>query len=126
MSFGQVWQQPKTGLRLARPAERKCHYALHLAGPHYLKDRAELNGSSQVIFNKILKRQISAEQIEKSKYYESPDYFCRSFFRDNKKDYSENQRRWTLLFKKKVWKKEREEIVLFEHPAWKARETKHK
>lgn len=31
-------------------------------------------------------------------------YFCRSFFPDMKKDYSENQTNWTVLLKKKICK----------------------
>ena len=41
-------------------------------------------------------------------------YFCRSFFPQTDKDYSKNQTTWTLLFKKKIYKKTGEEIVLYD------------
>lgn len=47
----------------------------------------------------------------------NPDgfYFCRSFFPQEKYDYSIGQTKWTLLSKKKILKQSREEIVLYEH-----------
>ena len=39
-------------------------------------------------------------------------YFCRSFFPQTDKDYSEGQTKWTLLYKKKIRKSTGEEIVL--------------
>lgn len=46
---------------------------------------------------------------------ESGKYFCRSFFPDNKKDYSEKQARWTVLFKQKTILSTGETTVLYKH-----------
>lgn len=40
-------------------------------------------------------------------------YFCRSFFPEDKKDYTKNQTSWTLLFKKKTNIVSREEVILY-------------
>lgn len=42
-------------------------------------------------------------------------YFCKSFFPDNRKDYSDGQTKWTVLFKKKLVKSENKETVLYRH-----------
>jgi len=42
-------------------------------------------------------------------------YFCKSFFPDKRKDYSEGQTKWTVLFKKKILKSENKETVLHRH-----------
>lgn len=46
---------------------------------------------------------------------QNPDgsYFCRSFFPQEKYDYSTGQAKWTLLSKKKILKQSKEEIVLY-------------
>ena len=41
-------------------------------------------------------------------------YFCRSFFPEEKKDYSKNQASWTLLYKKKINRKTGTEYVLYD------------
>lgn len=41
------------------------------------------------------------------------NYFCRSFFPQEKYDYSIGQAKWTLLSKKKILKQSKEEIVLY-------------
>ncbi len=41
-------------------------------------------------------------------------YFCRSFFPQTDKDYSEGQTKWTLLYKKKIQKSTGEESVLYD------------
>lgn len=41
-------------------------------------------------------------------------YFCRSFFPQNKMDYTKNQASWTLLYKKKINTKTGEEIILYD------------
>ena len=41
-------------------------------------------------------------------------YFCRSFFPEDKKDYTKNQASWTLLFKKKINVLSGEEIILYD------------
>ncbi len=41
------------------------------------------------------------------------DYFCRSFFPENKYDYSKNQASWTLLYKSKIKISTKEEQILY-------------
>ena len=41
-------------------------------------------------------------------------YFCRSFFPQTDRDYTEGQTRWTLLYKKKLWKSTGQENVLYD------------
>lgn len=41
-------------------------------------------------------------------------YFCRSFFPENKIDYTKNQSSWTLLYKKKINTKNGETTVLYD------------
>ena len=41
-------------------------------------------------------------------------YFCRSFFPQEDKDYSEGQTTWTLLYKKKIQKTPEQETVLYD------------
>lgn len=41
-------------------------------------------------------------------------YFCRSFFPEEKKDYSRNQASWTMLYKKKCDMSTGEEIILYD------------
>ena len=43
----------------------------------------------------------------------SGKYFCRSFFPQTDKDYSQNQTTWTLLYKKKIHKSTGQEEALF-------------
>lgn len=49
-----------------------------------------------------------AETSEKGRY------FCRSFFPENKMDYTKNQASWTLLYKKKVTLSTGEEEILYD------------
>ena len=48
---------------------------------------------------------------------EEENYFCRSFFPEEKMDYAKNQASWTLLYKKKRNLLSGEEIVLYDR--WK-------
>ena len=41
-------------------------------------------------------------------------YFCRSFFPEEKKDYTRNQTSWTMLYKKKCNMSTGEEIILYD------------
>lgn len=43
------------------------------------------------------------------------NYFCKSFFPQQDKDYSEKQMLWTVLLKKKINKETSEEQILFKH-----------
>lgn len=45
-------------------------------------------------------------------------YFCKSFFPDEKKDYSLGQTKWTVLLKKKINKTTGSEQILFKHPSY--------
>lgn len=47
---------------------------------------------------------------------EDGKYFCRSFFPQDKMDYTKNQASWTLLYKKKVTLSTGEEVILYDHP----------
>lgn len=51
--------------------------------------------------------------------YPDNNFFCRSFFPKEKKDYSIGQTRWTLLFKKKINKSANTEEILFRHKNFK-------
>jgi len=48
-------------------------------------------------------------------------YYCRSFFPQTFKDYSYRQKKWTVILKKKIFKKFGESIVLYDYFAEKAR-----
>ena len=43
-------------------------------------------------------------------------YFCKTFFPQDKKDYTEHQTRWTVLFKKKIVKSTNTEMILYKSP----------
>lgn len=64
----------------------------------------------------LLKNQIQSRNIFTflANDKKSGKYFCRSFFPQTNKDYSENQTNWTLLYKKKIQKSSGEETVLFD------------
>ena len=64
----------------------------------------------------LLKNEIHTRNIFTflSKDNSSGKYFCRSFFPQTDKDYSENQTSWTLLYKKKTHKSSGNEEVLFD------------
>lgn len=76
-----------------------------------------LNQYSVVQADFLLKNSINLRNIftflSKS---DDEKYFCRSFFPENRIDYSLNQTAWTLLFKKKINKLTNEEQVLYAHP----------
>ncbi len=67
----------------------------HLMGLQYLVDRPELSRDRGRVFD------------------EGDNYFCRSFFPEEKMDYSKNQASWTLLYKKKIDLSTRIETVLY-------------
>lgn len=46
--------------------------------------------------------------------HDNGTFFCRSFFPENKMDYTKNQASWTLLYKKKINKTTREEVILYD------------
>lgn len=53
-------------------------------------------------------------------------YYCRSFFPQSITDFSKNQSRWTVLSKKKRWKKQNIEIILFDYNAEKKKKLDQK
>lgn len=105
--------------------KRDC---FHLMGLQYLKDRPNLNKDREKIFDSIMERnsfsKIEADylmrnQIENQRIFiflsqnRDEKYFCRSFFPQERFDYSKNQPLWTLLYKKKVRITTGEEIILY-------------
>lgn len=102
----------------------------HLMGLQYLVDRPELSRDRGKVFDEIADGIITIEKIESSDFYKKIEqrvhflplleqmidsndtvfkynkkankYFCRSFFPEEKMDYSKNQASWTLLYKKKT------------------------
>lgn len=100
----------------------------HLMGLQYLTDRPQLNRDRGRIFNEIKERKITTEQVETSNFYykiscridKLPDlekYFCRSFFPEERKDYTKNQASWTLLYKEKRKISTEEVEVLYDRKA---------
>ena len=63
----------------------------------------------------LLKNQVQSRNVFVflSQDAASGKYFCRSFFPQIDKDYSENQTNWTLLYKKKIQKSTGQEVVLY-------------
>ena len=63
----------------------------------------------------LLKNEVHSRNIFTflSKDGSNGKYFCRSFFPQTDKDYSQNQTTWTLLYKKKIYKSNGQESVLF-------------
>ncbi|MCQ2596568.1 MAG: PBECR4 domain-containing protein [Treponema sp.] len=53
-------------------------------------------------------------------------YYCRSFFPQSFSDYSKDQTRWTVLSKKKRWKNQDIEIILFDYNAEKKKKLDQK
>ena len=74
-----------------------------------------MNNFSLIKFEYLLKNEILSKNVftflSKTK---NEKYFCRSFFPQEKTDYSIGQTPWTLLYKKKVNKKNGNEIILYD------------
>lgn len=79
------------------------------------KYNENLNSFSLIKAEYLLKNEILSRNVftflSKSK---DEKYFCRSFFPQDKIDYSVGQTQWTLLYKKKIYKKTNEEVVLYD------------
>ena len=103
---------------------------------HYLAQLESIFDSNDTIFKydekeNILTSQISGEYLMKN-IVESRNiftfldktkddkYYCRSFFPQSFKDYSYRQKKWTVLSKKKIFKKFGEAIVLYDYFAEKS------
>ena len=104
---------------------------------HYLAQLESIFDSNDTIFKydekeNILTSQITGEYLMKN-IVESRNiftfldktkddkYYCRSFFPQTFKDYSYRQKNWTVLSKKKIFKKIGETIVLYDYLAEKAK-----
>lgn len=103
---------------------------------HYLAQLESIFDSNDTIFKydekeNILTSQITGEYLMKN-IVESRNiftfldktkdgkYYCRSFFPQSFKDYSYRQKNWTVLSKKKIFKKFGEAIVLYDYFAEKS------
>lgn len=103
---------------------------------HYLAQLESIFDSNDTVFKydekeNILTSQITGEYLMKN-IVESRNiftfldktkddkYYCRSFFPQSFKDYSYRQKRWTVLSKKKIFKKFGEAIVLYDYFAEKS------
>ena len=80
------------------------------------KYNPQLEVFSSISADFLLKNEIQTRNIftflsqEKS----NGKYFCRSFFPQTDKDYSENQSTWTLLYKEKFQKSANEKLILYD------------
>ena len=98
---------------------------------HYLAQLESIFDSNDTVFKydekeNILTSQITGEYLMKN-IVESRNiftfldktkdgkYYCRSFFPQSFKDYSYRQKNWTVLSKKKIFKKVGEVIVLYDY-----------
>ena len=98
---------------------------------HYLAQLESIFDSNDTVFKydekeNILTSQITGEYLMKN-IVESRNiftfldktkdgkYYCRSFFPQSFKDYSYRQKNWTVLSKKKIFKKFGEAIVLYDY-----------
>ena len=64
-----------------------------------------------IMKNKLKERNIFLFLAENG---EEGKYFCRSFFPENKMDYTKNQASWTLLYKKKITLSTGKEEILYD------------
>ena len=109
----------------------------HLMGLQYLRDRPELNRDRGKVFDEIMNRTIFKYNQKANLYSvieadylmensmelqnlflflsreEGNRYFCRSFFPEEKMDYTKNQASWTLLYKKKIDRLTGKERILY-------------
>lgn len=79
------------------------------------KYNRKLNTYSVIKADYIMKNQIEGKNIFLflAKGNEEGRYFCRSFFPQNKMDYTKNQASWTLLYKKKITLSSGKEEILY-------------
>ncbi|MDD6627918.1 MAG: PBECR4 domain-containing protein [Lachnospiraceae bacterium] len=121
--------------------KRDCY---HLMGLQYLVDRPELNRDRGKIlplleelldnnetvfkynqkancFSMIQANYLMKNHIEGRNLFlflslnKDNKYFCRSFFPQDQKDYTQNQASWTLLYKKKKYISTGKEVILYNH-----------
>lgn len=111
----------------------KSHF-YHLSGFQYLTDIANLHVNREKVYNNIKSGNIKPELLTSSVHYgeisernvftflkkdKNGKYFCKSFFPQLDKDYSEKQAVWTVLLKKKITKSTGTEQLLYCHPNYK-------
>ena len=79
------------------------------------KYNRKLNTYSVIKADYIMKNQVEGKNIFLflAKGNEEGRYFCRSFFPQNKMDYTKNQALWTLLYKKKITISSGKEEILY-------------
>ena len=80
------------------------------------KNNTKLEVFSSIVAEFLVNNEIQARNIFTflSQDKQSGKYFCRSFFPQMDKDYSEGQTTWTLLYKKKIYKSKNQETVLYD------------
>ena len=80
------------------------------------KYNPELQAFSVIEADFLLRNEINKVPIfvflQKNK---NKKYFCKTFFPQGKKDYTERQTKWTVLFKKKIVKSTNTETVLYKN-----------
>ena len=126
---GKVFDEIVAGKITTEQVESSDFYRKIEERVHFLPLLEQLLDSNDTVFkyNKKanLYSMIDADYLMKNKIKErnlylflSHDiddrYFCRSFFPEEKKDYTKNQASWTLLYKKKCNLSTGEEIVLYD------------
>ena len=126
---GKVFDEIAEGVISIRDLESSHFYDKIKERIHFLPLLEEIMDSNDTIF-KYNKKQdifsmIDAEYLLKHNKEnrnlflflskkQDDTYFCRSFFPEEKKDYSKNQASWTLLYKKKINRKTGTEYVLYD------------
>ena len=79
------------------------------------KYNEKINAFSVIKADYMMKNEVQGKNIFVflDKHKEEGKYFCRSFFPENKMDYSKNQALWTLLYKKKITLSTQKEDILY-------------
>ena len=100
---GRVFDEIADGTITIEKIESSDFYNKIEQKVHFLPLLEQMIDSNDTVFkyNKILSND------------EGDNYFCRSFFPEEKMDYSKNQASWTLLYKKKIDLSTGTETVLY-------------
>jgi hypothetical protein len=132
-STEMIYDQLQTGIVTQEYIESSQYYNNIQLRIDYLIFLEQIFDSNETIFKYNPKLQafsvIEADfllknSINKTSVYaflskgQNGKYFCKSFFPDNKKDYTAGQTRWTVLYKKKMNKLSKTEIILYQHPSF--------
>lgn len=80
------------------------------------KYNERMHAFSMIQADYLMKNQIQGKNVFLflAKDKEADYYFCRSFFPEDKRDYTKNQASWTLLYKKKTRLSTGEETILYD------------